>query len=152
MTDDRLTIPSLSSTPPLSLTCPWCRRLLPLCNGQRTVQDIATILQLPIQVVLKLVHRAATQGWLQLPQETEPFSSEKPSACYRALQGELNILFGEKSNELLGQAVKMARVTPEQLDARHISDVLIALELRLPREQAETFGPQFDALRDAYAS
>lgn len=143
-------VPLTSKALLLTPQCAWYRRLLPLCNGERTVQDIAHALHLPTQVVLKLMDRAVSQGWLEPPPEI-PHTSDQKSDCYRALQGELNILLGDRGNELLGQAVQMTRVSPAELTSRHVTDVLIALELCLPREQAEAFGPQFDALRDAYA-
>ena len=151
------TVPRQSSRQPLSTDCPWCRRLLPLCNGERTVQEISSALYLPHQVVLKLIRHAVKQGWLDLPGEEnpagqEPGNPEGKSEHYRALQGELNILLGEKGTHLLSEATRMTRVTPAQLTSQHTSDVLIALELLLPREQAETYGPQFDSLRDVYAS
>lgn len=144
--------PTAAQGYPLTIDCPWCRRILPLCNGQRTVSEIAAALSLPAQVVLKLVQGAAGKGWLELPGEAaRPTPAPHKDEHYRALQGELSILLGEKGRQLLDDALRMTRLSPAQLTGPHVADVLIALELLLTREQAERFGPQLDLLRETYA-
>lgn len=144
MTYSPTVTPKANTFDPSLIDGPWFQRLLPLCNGQRSISEIASRLLLPVQVVSKLVQKASQRGWLDLP--------EQRSSCYSALSGELNLLFGERSESLLADALQMIRVTPAQLSAGQVADTLIALELLLPRVQAENYGAQFDQLRDTYAA
>ncbi|RJF72601.1 hypothetical protein D3875_14675 [Deinococcus cavernae] len=61
----------LQSTHATDISCTWCRKITALCNGERTLGEVARLLCLPMPVVQKLTDKALRRGWLR-PQLQAP--------------------------------------------------------------------------------
>lgn len=50
----------------LQVACYWCRRLLNLCDGRRTLEEVAGRLDLPVSICLSLGQKSLEHGWALL--------------------------------------------------------------------------------------
>lgn len=129
------------------ISCNWCRKIIGLCNGERTLQDISSKLHLPLPIVQKLALNAMERGWLTALNH----NVNKSLHCtfWTELSAQLQGLLGQA---LLHKAAQMGRHTPGQVPQAARQNFLIAVELLAPENQRESIVGTLDRLRQQYAA
>lgn len=128
---------------PGQFTCPFCRRLAYLADGRRSLQEVARLLHLPAQVILKLAGAGVQEGWLTTP-------SAPHSDTFTALTDELAMVLGDQTQELLERALSMTRLSPETVNPKDVKDVLLALEFQLEDGVRESLTDTLQQLQLTY--
>lgn len=121
-------------------SCYWCRKLMKVYNGERTLLQVAELLHLPVSTCMRLTRRAYQEGWIA------PTARESQKALWNVLLDTL----GEGSEDVLKQAAYMSRCEPGAISCAEAGSFLIAVELLLPESQRPTFTPLLDVLRLEY--
>lgn len=123
------------------VSCYWCRKIAAICDGQRTLQDLAEILYLPLNIVQKLAQKALDHGWLT----AQGTPSTQASLFWQQVSAAL-----ENDQELLEKAAQMTRQRPGDISSGTIPNFLIALELLISDEQRDTVIPRLDDIRQKF--
>ena len=126
-----------------NVSCYWCRKILKLCNGERTVAQVAEALHLPLPVCVKLVDRAHRQGWADV--QTHTFAGQE------SLWDTVLEQLGRAREALLHRAAEMNRFAPRAVPVHELDNFLIAVELLLPDREREYLVPALDRVRAQYA-
>lgn len=122
-------------------SCYWCRKLIKVYNGERTLLQAAELLHLPVSTCMRLTQKAYQEGWI------EPTARVPQKPLWNVLLDTL----GDDSEEVLQKAAQMSRCEPGVISCCKAGSFLIAVELLLPEPQRPTFAPLLDVLRVQYA-
>lgn len=136
----------LRPRPGAGVTCYWCKKLLRACDGVRTVEQVAELLHLPLQVCLKLTRRAYQQGWADL--SMRELAPNEPAPLWDCLLEAL----GPDGEGLLTRAAQMSRCEPRAIPLQQAANFLIGVELLLPENLRDELVPLLDRLRGQYAA
>lgn len=127
--------------------CYWCSKMLNFTDGQRSLEELATQLHLPVKVAFRLALRGLERGWFGVAE-----GGSKPLSFWAELHQRLDRVLGSQGSRLLEQATQMTRLSPEQLTVQDYSNLLIAIELIADDQSRLLLLPHLDELRQQYAA
>lgn len=137
----------------LQVACYWCRRLLKLCDGRRTLEEVAGQLDLPVSICLSLGQKSLEHGWALLRVISVDAEQQlMQELLWTELLNRTQQLVGLGSEELLRSAAACAgqpygAVLPAQFP--HLARALLAL---VSGEQRPALTEHLEALRRKYAT
>ena len=154
ITDDLI----LKSAQGIAVSCPWCQRIMRVCDGTLTLAEIAQKVHLPRKVCEKLVTKAVQENWMQVVNGTDPLPAHQTPTQPEAgdfwfeLNRTLQDSLGNAGVRLLQEAAQMTRLKDKTLTQQEIENFLIALELAATEQERVQLNDQLDDLRSRYAA
>ncbi|GAA5501527.1 hypothetical protein Dxin01_01259 [Deinococcus xinjiangensis] len=138
----------LSPTPHAQVTCSLSAKIVELCDGKRTLQEVARLLDLPQLVCERLVLQAVNSNWLMV----QPYLQSNSSDFWDTVQGLMTELLGEEGNTILLRASSMIGSAIGQVPRHEIRNFLIAVELNAAERSRNLLIPHLDILCREYAA
>lgn len=124
-------------------------RVLHLCNGQRTVRDVAREARLPYPLCCCLLWGALRRRHLNILTLDRPIHSGEE--FWQELQHLITTILGPAGECLLERAALMIRQSPLNLSQREAHHLMIALELIASDWERHHIISALDGLRRRYA-
>lgn len=124
-------------------------RVLHLCNGQRTLRDVAREARLPYPLCWCLLRAALRRQRLNILALNRPIHSGEE--FWRELHHLITTILGPAGECLLERAALMTRQSPPNLSRQEAHHLLIALELVASEWERHHLISALDGLRRRYA-
>lgn len=135
--------------PDADVSCRLCARVIELCDGQRTLREVAQALHLTQSACVKLVQRSMSRDWLE-PVEYEENESAASFNYWFVVSEHLVQSIGSEGGRLLYQAAQMMKRTPGTMVEADVEEYLIAVELSADEQQRKVLVPLLDTIREKF--
>lgn len=136
--------------PNADVSCRLCARVIDLCDGNRTLREVAQTLHLTQSACAKLVQRSISRNWLEPAMAVE--STTDGFNYWFVISENLVEGIGAEGEELLHKAARMTKSESGIISETDVEEYLIAIELMADDSQREVLVPILDSLRDKYVS
>lgn len=135
----------------VQVNCYWSRRLLKLCDGQRTLEEVARQLDLPLSICLPLVRKSLESGWALLRQVTADAEQQLVhELLWLELRSRTEQVVGLGSEELLRSAAACAGQPDGVVLPPQFPQLSWALSALVSDEQRPALAEHLEALRRKY--
>lgn len=149
----------LKSAQSMAVSCPWCQRIMRVCDGTLTLAEIAQKIHLPLKVCEKLVMKAVQEHWLEVIAPADHASLTAPETAgpidgnfWFEVNQAIQVSLGNAGVRLLQEAALMTRLGAGEITRQEAGHFLIALELAATEHERLQLSGTLDDLRTRYAA